>query len=76
MDRKGDLQVSNAPVTVEEFLAIRERVAEVLKESSQTQKPTRIRQAEDLMRNGLIDIDVAREQLGLADVTVYAEIEP
>lgn len=46
----------SAQITVDEFLAVREHVAEALKEGSQTQKPTRVRQAEHLMQLGLIDI--------------------
>lgn len=53
----------SAQITVEQFLQVREHVAEALKEGSQTQKPTRVRQAEHLMQLGIIDIPAVLEIL-------------
>lgn len=42
--------------TVDDFFKVRAAVATKLKENSQTQTPTRVAQAETLMRAGFIDV--------------------
>ncbi|MDF2506337.1 MAG: hypothetical protein K0Q52_196 [Microbacterium sp.] len=54
--------MSAVNVTVEEFLWVREKVAQALKEDSSTQVPTRVRQAENLMRDGFIDMAAVLER--------------
>ncbi len=61
-------------VTVTEFLTVRELLAEKLKEDSQTQKPTRIKQAEALLAAGFIDIRTVLGGQNNGEV-VYAAIE-
>jgi hypothetical protein len=47
---------SIALVSVEDFLRVRQHIANLLKEDSSTQPATRIRQAENLMKAGVIDV--------------------
>lgn len=61
MGREGDLLVSTMQITVPEFLQVRQYIANLLKENSQTQGPTRIRQAENLLSAGVIDIEAVLE---------------
>lgn len=67
--------MSDLKISVDQFLAIRELIAEKLKENSSTQKPTRIKQAEELLKAGYIDItgvlSVVEERL----VPTYHAIE-
>lgn len=49
--------MTDTPVTTTDFLKVRDKVARVLGENSQTQPPTRVRQAERLMQLGFIDIE-------------------
>lgn len=48
--------MSDTPITVPEFVKVRQHIANLLKENSQTQAPTRIRQAENLLMAGVIDV--------------------
>lgn len=57
MGREGDLLVSDTPITVPEFVRVRQHISNLLKENSQTQAPTRIRQAENLLMAGVIDVE-------------------
>lgn len=55
--------MSNTQITVPEFLQVRQHVAELLKANSSTQISTRIRQAENLLQAGVIDILNVLEKL-------------
>lgn len=63
MGRKGDLLVSDTPITVPEFIKVRQHVANLLKENSSTQISTRIRQAENLLTAGVIDVQAVLDHL-------------
>lgn len=52
-----------AQITVDEFLRVRAHVASLLKEGSTTQPATRIRQAENLMQAGAIDVTAVLEKI-------------
>lgn len=67
--------MSNLEITVEQFLEVREVLAEKLKESSTTQKPTRIKQAEELMKAGYVDIGAVLGVVEDRKILSYAEIE-
>lgn len=55
--------MSDTPITVPEFVKVRQHVANLLKENSSTQLPTRIRQAENLLMAGVIDVQAVLEHL-------------
>lgn len=48
--------MSDTPITVPEFVKVRRHIASLLRENSSTQEPTRIRQAENLLAAGVIDV--------------------
>lgn len=50
-------------ITVPEFIKVRQHIANLLKENSTTQEPTRIRQAENLLSAGVIDIQAVLDHL-------------
>ena len=66
--------MNSTNVTVEEFLYVREVIAEKLKEAGSSQKPTRLRQAEELLAAGCIDIPTVLSERSDGTVT-YAAIE-
>lgn len=55
--------MSDTPITVPEFVKVRQHIANLLKENSQTQAPTRIRQAENLLMAGVIDVAAVLDHL-------------
>lgn len=48
--------MSDTPITVPEFMKVRHHIASLIRENSSTQEPTRIRQAENLLAAGVIDV--------------------
>lgn len=55
--------MNTTQVSVTDFLRIRDHIAALLSRDSQTQRPTRIRQAENLMTAGVIDIEATLESI-------------
>lgn len=55
--------MSDTPITVPEFIKVRQHVANLLKENSSTQISTRIRQAENLLTAGVIDVQAVLDHL-------------
>jgi len=55
--------MSNMPITVPEFVKVRQHIANLLKENSSTQLPTRIRQAENLLMAGVIDVQAVLDEI-------------
>ena len=55
--------MSDTPITVPEFMKVRRHIASLLRENSSTQEPTRIRQAENLLAAGVIDVPAVLEAL-------------
>lgn len=62
--------MSDTPITVPEFVKVRAHVAGLLKENSSTQLPTRIRQAENLLMAGVIDVPAVLAHLTPTPVEV------
>lgn len=55
--------MSSTPITVPEFVQVRQHIANLLKENSSTQISTRIRQAENLLMAGVIDVQAVLDEL-------------
>jgi len=67
--------MSNMPITVPEFVRVRQYIANLLKENSQTQAPTRIRQAENLLMAGVIDVKSTLDKLAPEQQGDYATVD-
>lgn len=74
--------MSNMPITVPEFVKVRQHIANLLKENSSTQISTRIRQAENLLMAGVIDVQAVLDELapekppvGSADIDVATQVD-
>jgi len=67
---EGDLLVTSPAMTVTESLAVCSAIARAFKDAgSQTQEPTRIRQAEHLMQCGFIDTQAVIDMTPVQDFT-------
>lgn len=55
--------MTDTPVTVPEFVKVRQHIANLLKDNSSTQISTRIRQAENLLMAGVIDVPAVLDDL-------------
>jgi hypothetical protein len=58
------------------WLAVRERVADAVKEQSTVQTPARIRIAEELITRGYIDIEFVRAQIAADEAAAKEAAKP